>query len=55
MTDATASELNPPPISAEPVLDMDCRAGNCEACIGPPGTRCEHSCHPLKMLRPNPR
>lgn len=30
---------------ASPVLDMDCRGGNHRACIGPPGARCECSCH----------
>lgn len=35
-------ELNPP---ARPVLDMDCRGGNHAGCVGPPGTRCDCSCH----------
>lgn len=40
-----AHELNPPP-SSGPVLDMLCRGGNHEGCIGPPGTRCDCRCHP---------
>lgn len=36
-------ELNPPP--SGPVLDMDCRGGNHAGCTGPPGTRCDCSCH----------
>lgn len=39
-----AHELNPPP-DAWPVLDGLCRGGNHEACVGPPGTRCECRCH----------
>jgi hypothetical protein len=38
----SGTEPNPPPGDG---LDMDCRAENCRACIGPPGTECAHSCH----------
>lgn len=39
---------------ASPVLDMDCRGGNCGACIGPPGTRCECPCHALTVAAVTP-
>ncbi len=36
-------EFNPAP--GAPALDPLCRGGNHAACIGPPGTRCDCSCH----------
>lgn len=48
-----ASELNPPP--GEPPLSGYCRAGNCRACIGPPGDLCACSCHAVSRLAPGKR
>lgn len=42
------TEINPP--SGGPALDMDCRGDNHGGCIGPPGTRCDCSCHLVKRL-----